>query len=191
MDISYLFLRGYLLLNAQRKFWMLTLLALTTVAGCSRGETGPEWAWVCENPADAEKTAEAARVAAAESAATTQSCNIQVQGETLLIRLVRKENRWDMLASHPDGGQVRTELTVTPRRGDPIVIQASSRTQQCGPRHCILLIPDETFNTLRKARKLTVDLTRASVVPHSIKHQTFTEELGTNGLRKAIKDAGL
>lgn len=160
----------------------LLTVAVGLSIGCSREEKGP--AWVCEplevGAEDGQQAQEAAGV-----------CDVRVQGTDMFVRLQRKENNWNILVSHMEGGQVRGELTFVPARKDPVVLEASSRSMTCGPRHCVFPMADDQFSALRKSGGFTVTLTRARIVPQSIKHKKFTEQFGTKGLKQAIKRAGL
>lgn len=154
----------------------LAAASLLLLSACSDPEpqTGPPW--VC---------------AAQEGAEAGGKCRVQAQGETLLVRLLKNKEDYLMLVSHPDHGQVKTKLTVSPKRGDPIEIEVSNRTNECNQAYCMIPITKEQFAALKKTGEFEVLLTRAIVRPQQVKHQKFNETFTTRDLKKAMAEAGI
>lgn len=153
----------------------LLAASLLLLSACSdpAPQTGPPWVCVAQ-----------------ESAEESDTCRVQVQGETLLVRLVQNKDDYLMLVSHADQGQVKTKLSITPKRGDPIEIEVRSSNNECNRAYCIIPIKKEQFATLKKTGEFEVLLTRAIIRPHKIKHQEFSESFTTRDLKKAMAEAG-
>lgn len=144
-------------------------------ASCAKKPTGPAWSCV----PDAELKAPAA-----------QSCDIQVQGKDLLVKLAKKKDKWFLLVSHPKKGQVKSTLTITPKRGDPIVQEVNARSYGCNRKDCIFELTNEAFDALQTGKNFKLNLTRTIVAPHNVQHEKYEEEFTSNGLAQALKTSG-
>ncbi len=142
---------------------------------CAR-EDGPQWAYQCE---------------AEDGVKAPTECHIQLSHQDHVLRMVQRNGIWAMQAAvDGKGGHVGAELTIVPRRGEPVVVTAERKAGSCTSRRCTLVLTDEQRNMLLKAKQFDLVVKRSEIVPHNIRHLSTNETFPTRGLKDAIKAAG-
>lgn len=159
--------------------YVLRLFILGFIAAifnaCAR-EDGPQWAYQCE---------------AEDGVVAPTECHIQLSHKNHILRIVQRNGIWGMQAASGKGGHVSAELTITPRRGEPVVVTAERKAGRCSSRRCTLVLNDEQLSALLKAKQFELTVNRAEIRPHNVSHLKTNETFPTRGLKDAIKAAGV
>lgn len=117
-------------------------------------------------------------------------CHIQLKAKSHLLRMVQRNGIWAMQVASGKSGHASAELTISPKRGDPVVLTAARKAGTCTSKRCTVVLTDEQLAALIKSKQFHLTVKRILIEPHNVQHQQSSETFPTRGLDDAIKAAG-
>lgn len=163
------------------KYRQVAYIATLTCAGllsaCSKPASGPQWQ--CAPYPDTTPKDE-----------RLNKCDVRLEGQDIVLRLAKKKEDLFLLVSHKNGGQVKTRVTIEPRRGEAITLEANAQQKQCNRIDCIIPLDAQALKALKKNESIEVELTRATIRPQQVRHKKFEQVFTARNLGKMLKEAG-